>query len=1543
MTLLNPWGLLLLAFAIPVLLTHVLRPRREERSVSSVFLWQRMERPVTARVPWQRLVPSWLLLLQLLVIALLALLVANPARVTEAPLAEHTVFLVDASASMNASDGDPDRMASARERALEVRAELSGNAIASLIEVGPVPRVLLTTSGDTDEFTEAVARVDATQGAGDFATAFALAEALETPETPIGFVLLSDGGLTSEQLQAVPTGLTYERVGRMATNRAITELSVEQRSDGLAAVVTVEHLGGPPATQTLRIDVDGRTQHTAELTLERDDRVVIDAALPPGDRIEAFLDGADLLGIDDRRWAVASRRAAVDIAVVGNGDPFLLAMLESIDGVSVTTVDSFGALSADAPTPGLFVFDRVPVPDDPGAPFLAIAPPGGVDGVTPTGVVDLPILTLVDTTDALLRDIDLSSVAIAEAQRVETVGVDTLAGAEGTGLLLRGRHSNRPFVYLTFAVSDSNLPLQVGYPILGDRLVGELAGAALPPTDLVVGQPLRVAADNVRITDPAGRTTELGVGELAPRADRPGFWTIEVDGSPAQVVAVNPDTRESALTPASAIPSETRSRRAGEDAPQTERTLRPWLLAAALALLVAEWMVARGSVGVSARQWNMAKALRIAIALALIAALFGAGFTRTENRVATVFLIDASDSLGSSGRTEAVTWVRDALRSQPDDAVAGVVLFGGDARIEALVQNDLDLAQPAVRVDPARTNIAAALRLGSAILPDDARRRVVLLTDGRATDGDALAEATRMADEGISVDVRIIDGSLGADAAVTNVRAPGFVRDGEAVRIEATVTAAATGEARVTFLRDSEILEAVVVALATGSNTLSFVDQAPTQGLHRYQIQIAAGNDPVRQNDQGFAPVQVGASRGVLLIEGVPGNGAALQAALTAGGMPVVVGDTAAIGGVEDLLTFDSTILVDVPVWDLSDEQQRAIVSSVRDTGRGLVTIGGLQSYGLGGWLGSDLESVLPIVSDILDPLRRQTVAEVLAIDTSGSMGACHCADDNFNRGRDIGGVIKTDIARAGAARAISALGPTDEVGVLAFDVEDRWIIDLQTLPSTEAVTEALGTLRPDGGTNVRSTLETAAIELRTSDASLKHIILFSDGFTEPGALDALADQAAALLEDEGITTSVIATGEGAAEDLRPIADAGGGRFYPGRDLNRIPQIIVEEALQASRDFVVEGEFLPSITSNDPEVRGLQASPPLLGYIASTTKPTATTLLRLGPDEDPLLASWQVGLGTATSWTSDASDRWSQQWASWDGYVDFWTTVARETAPSPSGTTETRASVQGDVLRIEVDSEENFVDGSRAVARVTTPDGTTSEVPLDRVSPKTFAAEIPTTGEGIYAVGTALTSPNGEDTITGTALAAQSYSVEYRPADPDQALLERLASTTNGQVNLAAEQAFSRADLQPGSSWFSLVPWFLLFSVLAWPVAVAISRFAVGRRGATFSRAPEAADQNAALQVARRRATPDTNPATPATTSLGTQPNLEQTQGVTAVPDAAAPPASTPPASAATSPPRPLSESAAPPAGTKSVPAPESTSTLDALLARKRKQSDGAD
>ncbi len=1522
----NPAGLWWWLLTLPVLALHVLRPRRVQAQVSAVYLWQRVTTPVSAARPWQRLIPSWLLAAQLLAVLLLGLLMARPVRLTDDLVADHTIFVIDASASMQATDGEPDRLALARDRARRLRDRLPEGGEATIIEAGTRARAVLTRSDDPDAFTAALDTVTAADTAGDVAAAFALAAGLDTGDQETRVLFVSDGGITAADLRAAPVGTRYEPVGSSATNRGITQFSVEPAGGGLVGRLSVAHFGGPEATQDLRIDVDGVTVSRRQVTLGPTDVVNLTVALPAGERFEAFLEGGDAYLLDDRVVATVARRRAVEVLWAGPDNAFLGAALAASPGVEVTRVDALpttgaavdatednGDTDANADTPGVdpavlegidvVVAAGVPVPPDLDLPLLAIDPVGPVRGVEPTGTVEAPVVTLVDDGHPLLTGIDVSEVFVASAQRVEVpVGADVLLAAEGAPLLVRldgsspaaapeGTDDDRaptvsaPTLVLTFGLEDSTLPLEVAFPVLFDRALSDLSGAATPPARLTVGADLPLDPRlEATITSPEGTSETIAPGTAFPTADRIGFWRVEQPGRDPLTLAVAPDRVESTVAPAPDLPFEA----AFGDQPTVEDRGRiPWLwpvILVLLAVLAAEYLLARRRIGVGRRQWRVATGLRVAVALALVLALIAPTLSRPADEVATVFLVDASDSMSAAGRARAAATVAEALAQAPDDTRAGVVVFGRDARLESLIAQDPRFDGVTVQVDRAGTDLAAALRLGAATLPGDARGRLVVLSDGRATTGDTAREAARLAADGVPVDVVVVEPPGGADVAVAGVDAPTLARQGEEVAVEARLVSPGAGPAVVSLRRDGDLIESRTVELAAGENTVRFTDVATGDGVLRYQVEVEGVGDAVAANDVGFAAVPVQGADRVLVIEGRAGGGEGLAAALVAGGLPVDVVGTGGVPPLDELAAYASVVLVDVDRFDLSDGQVQALSTAVRDLGRGLLVVGGTRSYALGGYRNSDLEDLLPVVSEITDPLRRQTVAEVLAIDTSGSMGACHCNEEGANGlgggNRIDGGVSKTAIARTAAARAIAALSATDEVGVLSMDAADRWVIDLQAAPSQETVDTGLGELEPDGPTFVDTGLLTAAEALRESDASLKHIIFFSDGFTEPGALVTVEEQAAELLA-EGITVSVVATGEGAADDLRPIAEAGGGRYYPGRNLQQIPELIVNEAVLASRDFVNEGEFLPVVTSGRAPVRTLSASPALLGYVATSAKATATVDLRIGPDQDPLLASWRAGLGRVTTWTSDGGERWSAPWAAWDGGPDFWAGVVKDTFPVAGDGAGVQARIVDDRLEITVEGDQDWPDDAGATARVGAPDGSGIEVVLERTGSRTFAATVPVTEAGTYAVGAVVTSRSadpdesidavdgsdptvdGATVWAGVGLTTRSYPAEYAPRPVGRGPLVELASTTGGRVDAAAVDLFDPEGTRPGTRRFDLRPWLLLLATLTWPVAVAVSRLR-WRRGALALGAERATDTVTELRRRLPRlGAPDLGPGRP--------------------------------------------------------------------------------
>ncbi|MCP3936415.1 MAG: hypothetical protein GY708_13695, partial [Actinomycetia bacterium] len=274
------------------------------------------------------------------------------------------------------------------------------------------------------------------------------------PAETIGIVLISDGGHSATDLAALPTGVTHHLVGTDASNRAITSLDVVESNSGLVATAVVESTGGPAASGlSLRFDVDGLTRHVETIDVSEAAPTVVSVDLPHGTEVIARLGGEDLLAIDDTAYATASQQDDLRISIEGDPDAFFSALIDSLPGV--------GVVDPEVETPDVTVLLGVPVPDDIARPFLAVAPPGGAPGVTVDGMVEAPIPTLVRTTDPLLAGLDLSGLRIVEAQGVEAPAAETLVGAEGAPLIVRGSRGGLPFIYVAFDFAQSNLPLDV--------------------------------------------------------------------------------------------------------------------------------------------------------------------------------------------------------------------------------------------------------------------------------------------------------------------------------------------------------------------------------------------------------------------------------------------------------------------------------------------------------------------------------------------------------------------------------------------------------------------------------------------------------------------------------------------------------------------------------------------------------------------------------------------------------------------------------------------------------------------------------------------------------------------------------------------------------------------------------------------------------------------------------------------------------------------------------------------------------------------------
>ena len=361
------------------------------------------------------------------------------------------------------------------------------------------------------------------------------------------------------------------------------------------------------------------------------------------------------------------------------------------------------------------------------------------------------------------------------------------------------------------------------------------------------------------------------------------------------------------------------------------------------------------------------------------------------------------------------------------------------------------------------------------------------------------------------------------------------------------------------------------------------------------------------------------------------------------------------------LATYDSVVLRGRAPQP-PDGPPVAALQDRRDLGKGLVMIGGPDSYGAGGYQKTPLEETLPVDMGVRDRQKQPDVALIVVIDQSGSMDACHCNsfDGGMGGGTGVGGgVRKVDIGKEAIPRAAAALTERDELGVVSFNEQAHWVVKTQPLGGIADLQGTIAGLQPLGQTNIFARLEQAVESLEDATATRRHIILLTDGWSSSGQYEAIL----ARMKAAGITLSTVGAGGGSNPFLEGLAREGWWPFLrrrePGQHPGHLPQGDAAGLGRADRRGAVLPD--PDLLVADP-ARLRRGMPRLRGYNGTTAKAAAQTVLVTARD-DPLLAQWQYGLGRSVAWTSDSTGRWARDWVGWDGFSRFFSQLVSWTFP----------------------------------------------------------------------------------------------------------------------------------------------------------------------------------------------------------------------------------------------------------------------------------------
>lgn len=811
----------------------------------------------------------------------------------------------------------------------------------------------------------------------------------------------------------------------------------------------------------------------------------------------------------------------------------------------------------------------------------------------------------------------------------------------------------------------------------------------------------------------------------------------------------------------------------------------PWYLLL-LALLPAIWIFSYRSLsGLGTLRRFLALALRTALLLLIVFSLAEIQVVRNSDRLTVIYLLDQSLSIPEVQRERMVEYVNKSIETHRErDDRAGVIVFGKQAAIEVppfdedvRVGNRIEAP-----LDPEHTNLADALKLAQASVPEDSAGRVVIVSDGNENLGDAREQAEQLADAGIGIDVvPIYHPDASGEILVDKVTIPPDIRKGEPFDLRAVVTNSGDEpvSGRLLFklkatdvpviLNDSP--ESQQVTLKPGKNVFSLRQTIEQPNFYNYEAQFIPDDpttDAMPQNNQATAFTHVRGSGQVLLIEDWenPGEHGRLAEALRNNNLEVEVRPSNNLfTALPQLQPYDIVILGNVPREHFDDGQIRMLVTNTEHMGAGLLMLGGPNSYGAGGWTNSELEKAVPLDFTIRNAKVIPRGALALL------MHASEMAQGNHWQKKIAG-------------EALKALGERDYCGVLHWNGREQWLWGglIQVQDRRNQMLAQIDRMTPGDMPDFDPTMQMALQGFNAlQDAAIKHMIIISDGDPSPPT----ARIVNALVQAK-VTVSTVAVGTHGPAGSKVMADLAadtGGKYYAVQNPNALPKIFQKEARRVARPLIYETPPPFQANSGFPHemVAGLEQPPELSGYVMTTIKSNPLVEVsyfapRPSDRDNALLASWTYGLGNATCWTSDTGARWATSWTDWAGYDKFWSQVVRWTMRpvQQEGKFTITSDVADGQVRIVVtalDKDDEFLNNMNIVGKSVGPDVNPRDLRLAQVAPGRYVGTFPADQAGSYFVMLS-TGAGKAPLLTGVNV---PYSAEFQRRATNAELLAGMA------------------------------------------------------------------------------------------------------------------------------------------------------------------------
>ncbi|MFK7776713.1 MAG: VWA domain-containing protein [Gimesia sp.] len=844
---------------------------------------------------------------------------------------------------------------------------------------------------------------------------------------------------------------------------------------------------------------------------------------------------------------------------------------------------------------------------------------------------------------------------------------------------------------------------------------------------------------------------------------------------------------------------------------------RPWAFVLILTSVWVWWLSVAGYGGLSKGRALAALISRLVMLGLFVMLIAEPRSVRTRDVISVVYAVDLSDSIGESSVDSALEFVTKTVTEKPQDDEAGLVVFGRNSAVELPPRVSFPFEALNSRIDRDATNLQQTLSLAAAMLPEENRGRIVLISDGTETEGSISQILDELKSRDIAVDVLPIQYEYDKEVWLENLELPRFVKLGENYEAAVVLSSLKDGSGKLILRENGEQIYEEEISFKAGKNRFTVPIYLRSAGYYEYSatIETKRNDDQIRENNTVLNYIFVEGEGKVLVVTDPVGDDRDWQPLVKAIREGERIVETMSAyefpSDSLSLMPYDAILFVNVAADAFNVIQLKAVHDAVFNQGIGFMMVGGENSYGPGGYHRTVIEDALPVTMDITKKkiLPKGALAIIL-----------HTCE--FPEGNTWGKRI--------TKQAVKVLGSQDEVGVLVYDYMggEKWLFELTPAGDYEKMVPKINGAQIGDMPSFANTMRLGLEGLIKSDASTKHMIIISDGDPQPPSPKLIQ-----RFQKNKVSVSMVAIFPHGGRDIsamRGIAGATGGRYYFPSNPNQLPSIFIKESKTLKRSMIQNETMTPEVGMISSVLKGVQEIPPLHGYVLTTIKPRAEGVLN-APEKkgaegeiDPVLAFWRYGLGTTAAFTSDLSPNWGSDWVNWDQYQAFikqlMIKISRVSEQSQlkmwSHTTGNNATIMVE----DYHPEETFLN---VAAKISGPHDREETVVLKQVSPRRYQASVPLWGKGRYQVMALGQSGDRKDYTNGGFIV--SYSPEFLRFRSNPIVLEEIAERTGGQrldPENATDVIYGRRE--PKRSTNPIFDWFLIALAILVPLDVGIRR-----------------------------------------------------------------------------------------------------------------------